>query len=194
MQSVRSCQSVHKNMLATHKHKLKIRRTDSVDDLNEVINLIRVLFVCLGNICRSPMAEAVFRDYVNKEGLGDKFFIDSAGLGGWHIGEGPHHGTRKILKKYNISGEGLVARKIETADLDKFDYIIAMDDDNLSGIQRLRKDHPKAYVAKLMDFVPDADENNVPDPYYTGNFEQVYHLVTMGCRALLEKIKAEHGL
>lgn len=105
MQSVRSCQSVHKNMLATHKHKLKIRRTDSVDDLNEVINLIRVLFVCLGNICRSPMAEAVFRDYVNKEGLGDKFFIDSAGLGGWHIGEGPHHGTRKILKKYNISGK-----------------------------------------------------------------------------------------
>lgn len=156
--------------------------------------MLRVLFVCLGNICRSPMAEAVFREYVKTEGLQDHFFIDSAGLGGWHVGQGPHRGTKEILKKYNIPDEGLVARRIEINDLDKFDYIIAMDDDNIRGIERLRTEHPQAYVTKLMDFVPDSAEKNVPDPYYTGNFEQVYQLVSAGCRALLEKIKEEKDL
>ncbi len=87
----------------------------------------KVLFVCLGNICRSPMAEAVFRDLVSREGLEDRIEIDSAGTGDWHIGHPPHQGTRKILNENNISTEGLVARKIKIEDLTEFDYIIAMD-------------------------------------------------------------------
>lgn len=156
--------------------------------------MIRVLFVCLGNICRSPMAEAIFRDLVAKEGLKDQFFIDSAGLGGWHVGQEPHEGTRGILKKYNISGEGLVARRMNQDDLDEFDYIVAMDDENIAGIEQLRKEHPQAQVAKLLDFVPDTDVSDVPDPYYTGNFEYVYELVIKGCQSLLHKIKVEHHL
>lgn len=156
--------------------------------------MIRVLFVCLGNICRSLMAEAVFRDLVEKEGLKDQFIIDSAGLGGWHVGQGAHKGTREILKKYNISGEGLVARRMSQYDLDAFDYIIAMDDENIAGIEQLRKEHQQAQVAKLLDFVHDTDVSNVPDPYYTGNFEYVYELVTKGCQSLLEKIKQDHHL
>lgn len=156
--------------------------------------MVRVLFVCLGNICRSPMAEAVFQNLVKKEGLADQFDIDSAGLGSWHIGKPPHHGTREILKRNNISDEGLVARKFIKEDLDQFDYIIAMDDENIAGINRLKRENPRASVAKLMDFVTDARESEVPDPYYTGNFEYVYSLVTEGCQELLNHIKAEKNL
>lgn len=156
--------------------------------------LIRVLFVCLGNICRSPMAEAVFRDYVKKEGLEQQIEIDSAGLGGWHVGEEPHQGTKDILEKYNIPGDGLVARKFEKEDLERFDYIVAMDHDNIAGINRLKSGVPEANVALLMDYVKDAEVKEVPDPYYTGNFEYVYFLITKGCRSLLEHIKKEHQL
>lgn len=159
-----------------------------------VDSMITVLFVCLGNICRSPMAEAVFRELVRKEGLENRISADSAGLGGWHVGEPPHRGTQKILQKYNISSEGLAARKLTVDDLGQFDYIIAMDDDNISGINGLRKENRPAFIGKLLDFVKDAKEINVPDPYYTGNFEYVYELVTDGCVSLLKKIKDENGL
>lgn len=156
--------------------------------------MIRVLFVCLGNICRSPMAEAVFRHLVKKEGLQDKIEVDSAGLGSWHVGNPPHRGTRDILDQHNISYDGLVARQFQTEDLHQFDYIVAMDNDNIAGINRLKRENPRAQVAKLMDFVKEARESEVPDPYYTGNFDYVYSLVTEGCQALLEHIKADKGI
>lgn len=156
--------------------------------------MIRVLFVCLGNICRSPMAEAVFRDLVKKEGLEDKFTIDSAGLGDWHIGHPPHQGTREILDKYKIPYDGMVARKMKEEDLDSFDYIIAMDDDNMAGINGLKSEKPNSFIAKLTDFIPEMNVSHVPDPYYTGNFDYVYELVTKGCQALLDHIKENHFL
>ncbi|MCU9614512.1 low molecular weight phosphotyrosine protein phosphatase [Caldibacillus lycopersici] len=156
--------------------------------------MITVLFVCLGNICRSPMAEAIFRELVKKEGMESKFRIDSAGLGNWHAGDSPHQGTRNILRKNQISSEGIVARQITATDLTNFDYIIAMDDDNIEGIRKLQKAEPTSFVGKLLDFVDEEVEKNVPDPYYTGNFEVVYELVTKGCELLLEKIKAEHNI
>jgi protein-tyrosine phosphatase len=155
--------------------------------------LIRVLFLCLGNICRSPMAEAVFRKMVRDEGLDDKIEVDSAGLGSWHVGERPHRGTLEVLTKHGVDHAGIRARQFIRHDIQAFDYIIAMDDENISGLARLGvKKGPRVF--KLMDLVPDEPESDVPDPYYTGNFDRVYELVHKGCAALLKKLKTDHHL
>ncbi|GGA32116.1 low molecular weight protein-tyrosine-phosphatase [Paenibacillus physcomitrellae] len=154
---------------------------------------IGVLFVCLGNICRSPMAEAMFRHLVQQEGLADRFNIDSAGTGDWHTGNPPHQGTRTILDRYGISYEGLRARQVAANDFSDFDYIIAMDDSNVSNLRKLMKG-TSTEVIKLLDLVPDVKLKDVPDPYYTGNFDETYELVGKGNKALLEHIRREHNL
>ncbi|MFS0644659.1 low molecular weight protein-tyrosine-phosphatase [Siminovitchia sp. 179-K 8D1 HS] len=151
--------------------------------------MVNVLFVCLGNICRSPMAEAIMKDLAEKEGLEDKIFVDSAGTGSWHAGEPPHKGTLNILKEYKIKTEGLVARPFSREDFDKFDYIIGMDQSNIQNIYKMtgQPDHPK--IIRLLDLTH--LKKDVPDPYYTGNFRETYELVSEGCRMLMEKIKKE---
>lgn len=151
--------------------------------------MINVLFVCLGNICRSPMAEAVFRDFLKKENLSGQIAVDSAATSSWHIGSPPHKGTLAILKKYNISAEGLVGRQLTRNDFEQFDYIIGMDDSNTRNIFEItgKPNHPK--IIRLLDLTN--HRKDVPDPYYTGDFQETYQLVTEGCRALLEKILAE---
>lgn len=151
--------------------------------------MIKVLFVCLGNICRSPMAEAVFRDFVKREGLEDKIKTDSAGTGDWHIGKPPHKGTREILNQNQISTEGLAARQIQTRDIEEFDYIIAMDQANQNDIESLIQSQPKAKIMRLLDLSEQHKGKDVPDPYFTGNFEEVYDLVQDGCEELLKLIK-----
>lgn len=154
--------------------------------------MIHVLFVCLGNICRSPMAEGVFRDLLKKENLSGKISVDSAATSSWHIGSPPHKGTLAILKKYNISADGLFGRQLTKEDFEMFDYIIGMDESNVKNIFDItgKPQHPK--IIRLLDLT---DHNkDVPDPYYTGDFEETYQLVTDGCRALLEKIRNEHNL
>jgi protein-tyrosine phosphatase len=138
------------------------------------------------------MAEAVLRDLVRKEGLEDKILVDSAGTGSWHVGQRPHEGTLEILKNNQISEEGLIARKITSEDLDEFDYIIAMDFQNKRDIERLKTRHAKAKVATLLEYVPQIKDKDVPDPYFTGNFNYVYKLVKQGCAALFEQIKTDH--
>ncbi|EGL83378.1 protein tyrosine phosphatase [Caldalkalibacillus thermarum TA2.A1] len=156
--------------------------------------MVKVLFVCLGNICRSPMAEAVFRHKVKEAGLEDKISVDSAGTGHWHIGEPPHEGTRRILSKNGINYSGIKARQISADDLEAFDYIVAMDEENVRHLKQLalKEHHPK--IVRLLEFLPDSDTLNVPDPYFTGNFEYVYQLINESCDHLLRYIRQREQL
>jgi protein-tyrosine phosphatase len=155
--------------------------------------MISVLFVCLGNICRSPMAEAVFRHLVKEEGLEQEIQTDSAGTGDWHTGEPPHHGTQKKLTEAGISFDGITARQVKRDDFSAFTYIIGMDNNNVRDLKRLAPDSDHK-IYRFVDFIPGTSYTEVPDPWYTGNFQETYDLVSEGCKNLLDFIKKEHNL
>jgi len=154
---------------------------------------VRVLFVCLGNICRSPMAEGVLRHLVDEAGLSDRIEVDSAGTSSWHIGESAHRGTRNVLRQHGIAYDGR-ARQITPRDFDQFDYILAMDDANLADLRAMLPNGSQAVVRRFLDFADGITTREVPDPYYDGRFEEVYKLVRQGAEGLLAHIRAEQGL
>jgi protein-tyrosine phosphatase len=161
---------------------------------------IRVLFVCLGNICRSPMAEATFAHMVREANLQDRIEWDSAGTSGWHVGSSAHPGTLGILAEKNIEYDGR-SRLFTGPDLDQFDYIITMDDENERDVKKLKSagvEH-RAEVKPLLSYAL-ADSpvranrlREVPDPYFHGGFDAVFDMVQEGCRGLLAHIRERGG-
>jgi protein-tyrosine phosphatase len=157
-------------------------------------SMIQVLFVCLGNICRSPMAEAVMRHLVAHEGLANKISVESVGTGDWHVGQPPHPGTQAVLQRNQVECAG-EARQVTRHDVESADYIIAMDNDNVRALQQLDSSlSTKGRVRRLLEFASVNAVLDVPDPYYTGDFDTVYQLVTNGCQGLLTHIRHEHKL
>jgi protein-tyrosine phosphatase len=154
--------------------------------------MIKVLFVCMGNICRSPMAEAVFIQLVKEANLSHHFEIDSAGTIDWHAGERAHRGTLEVLRRNNIPYNGQ-SRPLRRHDLDDFDYIVVMDKQNLADAQRIFGRHDSR-LTMFMEYANKAgltEVTEVPDPYYSGGFDEVYDLVLKGGRALLAHIREQ---
>ncbi|WP_301109707.1 low molecular weight protein-tyrosine-phosphatase [Sporosarcina sp.] len=151
--------------------------------------MIRVLFVCLGNICRSPMAEGVFRKMIADEQFADKIEVDSAGTSDWHVGKPPHQGTLSKLAEYKVSSEGMAGRQLTKEDAEGFDYIIGMDAENIANIRERFGDTDHQRIIRFLDLT--GHQKDVPDPYFTGDFQETYDLVLEGCQSLLELIKKE---
>ncbi len=147
--------------------------------------MIRVMFVCHGNICRSPMAEFVFRDMVQKRGMEKNFFIASSATSREEIGNPVHRGTQKKLAEVGISTAGKYAVQLTKEDYENFDYILAMDSYNLRNLTPIIGNDTKDKVHLLLDF---ADGGNIADPWYTGNFEETYKDVVRGCEGFLQHL------
>ena len=146
-----------------------------------------VLFVCLGNICRSPAAEGIFRDMVAAKGLDIR--VDSAGTSDWHVGDPPYGPMQAAAKARGADLSALRGRQVTAEDFRRFDLIVAMDTDNRANLLRLRPDEG-APVRLLLDFAPETATEAVPDPYYTRDFEGALDLIEAGCRGLVTSIKA----
>ena len=149
----------------------------------------KVLFVCLGNICRSPLAEGAFREHVSKAGLTDQFLIDSAGTGHWHAGEAPDRRSVAIARAHGVDISMQRARQLQRSDLERFDYILAMDRSNLETIQSMAG--TLSASVSLMLNETSAGETDVPDPYYGAHeqFERVWQMVDEAAEALLARIR-----
>ena len=152
--------------------------------------MIRILFVCHGNICRSTMAEFVMKDLVKKAGLSEQFFIDSAGTSNEEEGHGVHPGTVVKLRAMGVPVGNHRARKITQDDLHSFDYIIGMDDANMRSLERMASPNLWSKFSKLLSYAGIADD--IADPWYTGNFDATWRDVTEGCEALLEALTRPH--
>lgn len=153
----------------------------------------RLLFVCMGNICRSPAAEGVMIHRVREAGLTDRVHIDSAGTGGWHAGNQADPRMRKHAQRRGYSLDS-IARQVRTKDFEEFDLILVMDRQNLSEIRPFNPDGKLMHKVKLFcEFAADREETEVPDPYYGGEqgFEQVLDIVENGCDGLIEMLKNE---
>ena len=148
--------------------------------------MIRVLFVCHGNICRSPMAEFVMRDIVKKNGMGDQFYIASSATSREELGNPVHPGTRRKLKEVGISTDGKYAVQLQKKDYDDYDYLIGMDEWNIRNILRIVGGDPEGKVYKLLEFA--GSGRDIADPWYTGNFEDTYRDVKEGCESLFSHI------
>jgi protein-tyrosine phosphatase len=152
---------------------------------------VSVLFVCMGNICRSPLAEGAFRAEAARRGLAAE--TDSAGTGGWHAGEPPDRRAIAVAARHGVDISRQRARKVSAGDFNAFDHIVALDADNLAGLEALRPADSRAALSLLLDHVPGREGEAVADPYYGGEaeFEQAWRDVEAGTRALALELQKE---
>lgn len=153
--------------------------------------MVRVLFVCMGNICRSPTAHALFEKSILEQGLVDQFEVDSAGTHDYHLGEPPDRRTQQAALKKGIGMGHLKARQVQAKDIDRFDYIVAMDQKNLEFLHALSNPKHHSKIALLLSYHPNCEFEEVPDPFYGGlrGFDEVFEMVDEATRGLLEVIK-----
>ena len=158
--------------------------------------MVSVLFVCLGNICRSPTAEGVFTTLIVKEGLAGSVTIDSAGTGGYHIGDPPDQRAQAAAKKRGIDISDQRAREVRADDFDTFDYVIAMDDQNVRRLQRLCPQERLDRIHLFLNFAPGINATEVPDPYYGegDGFETVLDMIEAASGGLLADIRSKHAI
>ena len=158
--------------------------------------MVRVLFVCLGNICRSPTAEGVFRKLVEQEGLLELIEIDSAGTHAYHIGEAPDARAQQAAARRGIDLSQLRGRKATASDIEAFDYVLAMDRDNYENLLAISPDHLSSRVRLFLEYASNRPEDEVPDPYFggSGGFERVLDMVEEAAEGLLADIRRQHNL
>lgn len=154
--------------------------------------MIKVLFICHGNICRSTMAQFVFQDMVNKRGLAESFLIDSMATSTEELGNPPHRGTVRKMKEVGIPVIPHRAKQVSWADYDKFDYIIGMDTWNMRNLNRMLKGDPDGKVYKFLSFA--GSDRDIADPWYTGNFEETYDDVLEACEGFWQYLSEQGEL
>ena len=152
-----------------------------------------ILFVCMGNICRSPTAEGVFRATAERAGIASQLFIDSAGTGDWHVGQPPDRRALAAAKRRGYDLAALRGRQVSIADFARFGWIFAMDEDNLRLLQALRPSEYSGHLGLFLEWVPGAAVHEVPDPYYGGpdGFERVLDLIETASEALVEHLRRQ---
>jgi protein-tyrosine phosphatase len=157
---------------------------------------ISVLFVCMGNICRSPTAQGVFEHLVKSYGLSSRIEIDSAGTHAYHVGEPPDKRAMEAARKRGLELDGQRARRVSEVDFGEFDYVLAMDRDNYDDLLALCPPEHQSKLHLFLQFADEADEDEVPDPYYGGitGFERVLDLIEQAARGLLAEIRQQHRL
>jgi protein-tyrosine phosphatase len=155
--------------------------------------MVRVLFVCLGNICRSPLAQGVFENVLRREGLEEEVFVDSAGTGSWHVGHPPDERAQRSAGRRGLDISAQRARRVTPEDCQNFDYVLTMDQENYRAVAALCRGG-SAVVRPFLDYAPDRADTEVPDPFYggPGGFEHVLNLVEKASEGLLEEIKKKY--
>ena len=156
--------------------------------------VVKVLFVCMGNICRSPTAEGVFRQKVEQQGLTARISIDSAGTHAYHIGKPPDTRSQQAAQRRGLDLSTLRARQVELRDFKHFDYVLAMDEENLSGLLEICPQPLQQKVQLFLQYAPHTNEINVPDPYYGGavGFERVLDLVEAASQGFITHLRHTH--
>ncbi len=163
----------------------------SVDQPISKENHYKICFVCLGNICRSPTAEGIFQHLINERGLEDFFEVDSAGTSAYHIGEPANSKSQRTAQKHGITLHSK-ARQFQQSDLDYYDLILAMDNENLSNVKQMASGNHEDKIGRMRDFDPRPGDGEVPDPYYGGpeGFENVFQIVKRSCQQLLDELES----
>lgn len=153
--------------------------------------MIYILFVCHGNICRSPMAEFVLKNMVKEKGIENHFYIASAATSTEEIGSPVYFGTRNKLKEYGIATDGKYAVQLKKSDYKKYDYLLGMDQRNIVNMKKILGGDPKGKIKRLLEYTKNA--RDIKDPWYTGDFDETYQDVYEGCKELLDYILSNHA-